>query len=125
MGLQYLNKRKWNDSQLLDTSFVDKAISNQVPVSLAYKNFDLTGRYGYYWWTIGIRKDGTRPWPSAPNKASTAHGGGRNFCFVIPEWNMVIVRMSPRWESSVPAHGDPVWEGFFKRLKDGIKIGIK
>jgi len=125
LGLLYLNRGKWKDSQLLDTSFVDKAISNQVPVSLAFKNTDLTGRYGYYWWTNGIRKDGTRPWPSAPVKTSTAHGGGRNFCFVIPEWDMIIVRMSPRWESQIPARGDPVWEGFFKRLKDGVKVEIK
>jgi CubicO group peptidase (beta-lactamase class C family) len=120
-GLLYLNKGRWNNEQLIDSSFVEKAISNQVPVSLPYKNFDLTGRYGYYWWTNGIRKDGTRPWPSAPPKTSTAHGGGRNFCFVIPEWDMVIVRMSPRWENPIPAHGDQVWEEFFKRLKKGIK----
>jgi CubicO group peptidase (beta-lactamase class C family) len=122
-GLLYLNKGNWNGEQLLDSTFAKMAISNQVSVELPSIGLDLAGRYGYYWWTNGIRKDGTRPWPSAPPGASTPHGGGRNFCFVIPEWNMVVVRMSPRWESSMSAdgaHGDIVWEGFFKILKNGI-----
>jgi len=45
---------------------------------------------------------------------------GRNFCFVIPEWDMVIARMSPRSESAVPKHGDEQWEGVFERLAEGI-----
>lgn len=120
LGLLYLCKGNWNGTQVLDSTFACMAISNQVPVELPAIGLDLAGRYGFYWWTNGVRKDGTRPWPSAPPGAATAHGFGRNFCFVIPEWNMVIVRMSPSNKSSIPAHGDPVWEGFFKRLGMGI-----
>jgi CubicO group peptidase (beta-lactamase class C family) len=120
LGLLYLNFGKWNREQLLDSSFVARAISNQVPVTLSFNNLDLAGRYGFYWWTNGIRKDGTRPWPSAPPNTAAAHGGSRNFCFIIPEWNMVIVRMSPRFESAIPIQGDIIWEGFFKILKKGI-----
>jgi CubicO group peptidase (beta-lactamase class C family) len=119
-GLLYLNNGNWDGEQLLDSSFAETALSNQVPVELSSNGFDLAGRYGFYWWTNGIRKDGTRPWPSVPPKAASAHGRGRNFCFVIPEWDMVIVRMSPRSVSAVPKHGDELWEGFFARLTKGI-----
>jgi CubicO group peptidase (beta-lactamase class C family) len=120
LGLLYLNYGRWKTDQLLDSSFVDRAMSNQVPVTLPFNNMDLAGRYGFYWWTNGIRKDGTRPWPSAPPRTAAAHGGSRNFCFVIPEWDMVIVRMSPRWDTPIPEHGDIIWESFFKILKRGL-----
>lgn len=121
LGLLYLNKGMWNGEQIIDSTFANLAISNQVPAGLLSIGLDLAGRYGLYWWTNGIRKDGTRAWPSAPPKTATPHGYGRNFCFVIPEWDMVIVRMSPVKESSVPAPADNIWEGFFVRLKDGVE----
>ncbi len=121
LGLLYLNKGMWNKKQVIDSIFSEAAFSNQVPVELPAVGLDLAGRYGLYWWTNGVRKNGTRPWPSAPPKTATAHGRGRNFCFVIPEWDMVIVRMSPRELSALPKHGDPIWEGFFKILKEGLK----
>lgn len=122
LGLLYLNDGKWNGKKVLNSSFVKDALSNLVPATLPpFINFDLAGRYGYYWWTNGIRKNGTRPWPSAPPETATPQGGSRNFCFVIPEWDMVIARMSPVQTSAIPAHGDPTWEGFFKILKPGVK----
>lgn len=120
LGLLYLNKGNWNGEQILDSAFVNIATTNQVPVGLPAIGLDLTGRYGFYWWTNGFRKNGTRPWPSAPPKAATPYGHGRNFCFVIPEWDMVITRMSPAKESPVPSPWDQIWEGFFMRLKKGI-----
>jgi CubicO group peptidase (beta-lactamase class C family) len=123
-GLLYLNMGNWDGEQLLDSAFIRTATTNQVPASLPHKDFDLTGRYGLYWWTNGIRSDGSRPWPSAPPRTAAAHGGGRNFCFVIPEWNMVIVRMSPRWESPVPEHGDSLFENFFARLRGGLNFNM-
>lgn len=121
-GLLYLNKGKWADQQLIDSDFTEAAISNQVDVSLPNKGPALQGRYGFYWWTNGIQRNGKRPWPSAPPKTATALGHFTNYCFVIPEWNMVIVRMSPRYESPLPEYGDTVWEEFFKILKAGITI---
>jgi len=116
LGLLYLNKGKWDGKQLLDSAFVETAVSNQVPVTLPAVGLDLAGRYGLYWWTNGIRKDGTRPWPSAPAGTATPVGHSRNFCFVIPEWDMVIVRMSPAEESPMTNYGEKVWDGFFRRL---------
>jgi len=121
-GLLYLNKGNWNGKQLLDASFVERATSTQVPAEVKTMYFDLTGRYGFFWWTNGIRADRTRPWPSAPAKAFTAHGAGRNFIFVIPEWSLVIVRLSPApgGHTGTDTLKEAVWEQFFSRLKGAI-----
>jgi len=122
-GLLYLNKGNWNGRQILDASFVERATSTQVPAEMKTKYYDLTGRFGFFWWTNGIRADGTRPWPSAPPKTYAAHGGGRNYIFVIPEWSMVIVRLStaPGGHISIGSIKKGVWEQFLSRLKIGIK----
>lgn len=119
-GLLYVNRGCWDGQQLLSRAFVDEAGSNQVPASTPpAAAFDLTGRYGYYWWTNGVREDGTRPWPSAPEDAYTAHGMGGNFIFIVPSWSMVIVRLTEDLPFS--NHGDPAWEGFFARLAPGVQ----
>ena len=122
-GLLYLNNGNWNGKQILDTSFVERSTSTQVPADVKTKYFDLTGRYGFFWWTNGIKADGVRPWPSAPPKTFAAHGAGRNFIFVIPEWRLVIVRLSPAPGGRVQEGGmkEGVWEQFFSRLKGAIK----
>ena len=72
------------------------------------------------WWTNGIDIDGNRRWPSAPPKTYTLIGNGQNYCFVVPEWNMVIVRMTPPGSSAMPSLGMDAWEGFFSILSDGV-----
>lgn len=121
LGLLYLNRGKWNGVTVLDSGFTRMAISNRIPVETPPVGIDNAGRYGFYWWTNGIQKNGKRPWPSAPAWASTAHGHGSNFCYVIPEWNMVIVRMSSSAKSSMGSKREETWEGFFKLLKPGIR----
>jgi CubicO group peptidase (beta-lactamase class C family) len=116
-GLLYLNRGNWNGKQILSSKYVDEATTNQVPVILETKSFDKRGNFGYMWYTNDIGGDGTRAWPSAPPKAYTFQGNGRNYCFVIPEWNMVISRMSPPDQESM---NDQIWEEFFYRLKPGI-----
>jgi CubicO group peptidase (beta-lactamase class C family) len=116
-GHLYLNRGNWDGKQLLDSSWIDLASTNQVPISLSTKGFDLRGRYGLMWWTNGTGANGKRLWPSAPPRAYTSHGGFRNFCFVIPEWNMVIVRMEK--SVSMP-DADKTWDKFFKILGKGI-----
>jgi len=121
-GLLYLNKGNWNGKQILDPSFVERATATQVPAEMKTKYFDLTGRYGFFWWTNGRTADGMRPWPSAPPKTFTAHGAGRNFIFVIPEWRLVIVRLSPApgGDVGIGSVGKGVWDVFFSHLKGGI-----
>ncbi|MEW6239036.1 MAG: serine hydrolase domain-containing protein [Candidatus Omnitrophota bacterium] len=122
-GLLFLNQGNWNGKPLLASSFVERAVSTQVGADIPTKYLDLTGRYGFFWWTNGVQKDGKRPWPSAPPKTYAAHGTGRNFIFVIPEWNMVIVRLAPALDGHVQIGNvrESAWENFFSRLKDGVK----
>ncbi|MBI4903013.1 MAG: serine hydrolase [Acidobacteria bacterium] len=120
-GLLYLNRGEWNGKQLLPASFVDQATANQVAGAGA--SAFLHGRYGFYWWTNDVRPDGTRPWPSAPPKAYTSHGNGSNFCFVVPEWNMVVVRTGTIPFGSAtqrPNRQDLAWDGFFARVGEAL-----
>jgi len=123
-GLLYLNRGNWNGRQILDASFVDKATSTQVPAELNTPYFDLTGRYGFFWWTNGLKPDGVRPWPSAPPQTFAAHGAGRNFIFVIPPWRLVVVRLSPAPPDGIDTATvtDSVWEQFFSHLKTAIEV---
>jgi CubicO group peptidase (beta-lactamase class C family) len=94
-GHLYLNRGNWNGKQIISESWVDKATSLKVPLSVAWlgEGDDVAGQYGYNWWLNGIRRSGERKWPAAPLKTFVAAGHNNNMCFVVPEWNMVIVRM--------------------------------
>lgn len=119
-GYLYLNQGKWSGKQLLPADFVAEAVKNQVPGAGA-SSF-LHRRYGFYWWTNGVMPSGKRPWPSAPPGAYTSHGHSSNFCFVIPEWNMVIVRMGT--ESIGPLHRqDALWDAFLAGISDSLHTG--
>jgi CubicO group peptidase (beta-lactamase class C family) len=122
-GLLYLREGRWKNAQVLDPNFVARATSNQVPAEIQTPYFDLTGRYGFFWWTNGIRADGTRPWPDAPPRTYAAHGAGRNFIFILPEWQMVLVRLSPQPsdDTSGGTVSESVWNEFFTRLRSAVE----
>jgi CubicO group peptidase (beta-lactamase class C family) len=120
-GHLYLNRGNWNGRQLLPASFVEEAGRNQVPMAGA-SNF-LHGRYGLYWWTNDVRPDGKRPWPAAPPRTYTAHGNGCNYCFVIPEWNMVVVRMGTTSLGKTPPQ-DVRWSAFFAGLAGAVNAAV-
>lgn len=110
-GLLMLNRGNWNGRQLLSAAFVDAATSNRVPVSAGFRNRDFRGRYGFYWWTNGEVINGRRPWPAAPPRTYMSHGNGGNFCGIVPEWDLVIVRTGAPVRDS-----DQAWNGVFERL---------
>jgi CubicO group peptidase (beta-lactamase class C family) len=116
-GFLYLNRGNWTGKQLIDSSWVDQATTNQVATSLSAPVFDARGHFGFMWWTNGINAKGKRAWSSAPPKTYTSKGASRNYCFVIPEWNMVIVRMD---DSMGMSKADKIWNNFFKILGKGI-----
>jgi len=121
LGLLYLNRGRWAGRQLLPASFVEEATHNQVP-GIGASSF-LHGRYGFYWWTNDIQPDGKRPWPSAPPGAYMSHGHSANFCCVIPEWNMVVVRMgTPPVAAGTPGtwETEAQWDAFFAKLAESL-----
>ena len=120
-GLLMLNRGRWSGKQLLSAAFVDAATSNQIPVTARFRNHDFRGRYGFYWWVNGVMANGKRSWPSAPPKTYAAHGAGCNFCFVIPEWDMVVVRMgtTPIAPGKI-ARSDELLDGFLARLAEAL-----
>ncbi len=97
-GLLFLNSGNWNGKQLISKKWVEQATSPRVDVSIPPYNHrawytGLIGAYGFNWWVNGKRRDGKRRWPDAPTKTAAAQGNYNNYCFIIPEWSMVFVRM--------------------------------
>jgi CubicO group peptidase (beta-lactamase class C family) len=119
-GLLYLNRGNWDGKQLLPAWFVDEASKNQVPA--AGRSTFLHTRYGFYWWTNDVMPNGKRAWPSAPPKTYTSHGNGCNFCVVLPEWNMVVVRMGTHPIGSITGT-EAKWDTFFAKVADALSRG--
>ncbi|MBM4027810.1 MAG: serine hydrolase [Planctomycetes bacterium] len=116
-GLLMLHRGNWDGRQLLPAAFVDEATSNRVPLDIGFRNRDFRGRYGYYWWVNGVMTNGQRPWLAAPPKTYMSHGNGGNFCCIVPEWDLVLVRMGR------PSVSDRLWDAFFARLAPAISDG--
>ena len=80
-------------------------------------NVDGRGIYGYHWWVNGIKADGERNLPDAPLGTFYRSGFNHNMIFVIPEWNMVIVRLGV---DGSPVGRIGVWNTVLKKIGEGI-----
>lgn len=122
-GHLFLNRGKWNSKQLLSASWVEAATKVQVPASLPWghpeSGIDGRGVYGFNWWINGVKPDGNRKWPDAPIGTYSASGYNNNDMFVIPEWNMVIVRLGLD-QASDGAIGDAVYGTFLRKVGEAI-----
>ncbi|MEY3422649.1 MAG: hypothetical protein RIR48_2974 [Bacteroidota bacterium] len=82
-GTLYLNKGKVNGIQLVDSSWIEKSLTNYVTKSNSFRILDCyeeTG-YGFSWWILKFN-----------NKTIyTARGKGGQYVFLIPDKNIVIV----------------------------------
>ncbi len=101
-GLLYLNNGNWDGKQIISEEWILEATKVQVPNTMPgrtdsprQKSISLEGpgSYGYHWWTNGILSDGTRFFPDAPDGTYWRSGWPKQRLFIIPEWNMVIVRL--------------------------------
>jgi len=96
-GHLFLNEGRWNGVQLLPSEWVRAATSVQVPA--ATKNaWPLSGiagpgYYGFNWWRNAPGPDGKLLWPEAPVTTFAALGHNNNKLIVVPDWEMVIVRL--------------------------------
>lgn len=122
-GWLFLNNGKWNGEQLLSEEWVRKATSVQVPASLPMGDTDRKetvgpGCYGFNWWVNGRKANGEMKLPGAPENCYFASGHNNNKCIVIPQWNMVVVRMG---EDGHPEDKDVVYGTFLQMLGEAIE----
>jgi CubicO group peptidase (beta-lactamase class C family) len=119
-GLLYLNHGRWNGRQLVPESWVAEATRVHVPPTMPWaqpeSEIDGRGVYGFNWWRNGLKPDGTRKFPAAPAGTYWASGHNNNKCFVIPEWDMVIVRLGLDGKAK-----DEVWDGFLAKVGESLK----
>ncbi len=92
-----LNRGRWNDRQIIPESWVREMFTNQVPRDLPIYQPDkwyyrLPGAYGLGWWINTPTHTGQPNWPAAPADTFASQANRNNFCFIIPPWNMIIVR---------------------------------
>jgi CubicO group peptidase (beta-lactamase class C family) len=93
-GHLFLNHGQWNGGQLVSPQWVAAATSAQVPRTLPLGHeIDGRGIYGFNWWTNEVGADGKRRWPDAPADMFVATGWNNNRLYVIPKWQMVVVRL--------------------------------
>lgn len=119
LGLLYLNRGNWNGRQLLSESWIDTAtriqVAADVPHGFPERNSEGPGEYGFNWWVNGIKPDGKRKFPAAPPRTYCGAGHNNNYCFIIPEWNMVIVRLGLDGSA-----GDRVWNAFLAKVGESL-----
>ena len=78
LGQLYLNKGRWNGRQFIAADYIAEAISPS----------PLNPAYGFLWWLNGSKRT-----PNAPTSMYMAVGARGQFCFVLPEHDMVIATM--------------------------------
>jgi CubicO group peptidase (beta-lactamase class C family) len=121
LGHLFLNHGKWNGKQLISEAWVTEATKSHVPSSMPLaRNSGADGRgvYGYNWWRNGIKPDGKRKWPGAPPGTYSASGYNNNDMFVIPEWNMVIVRLGLDQNEFIIT--DEIYSNFLQKIGRSI-----
>ncbi len=121
-GWLFLNEGNWNGKQLISRDWIKMATTVQVPSTIPVADTDRKstvgpGCYGFNWWVNGRKADGQMKLPGAPEGCYFASGHNNNKCIVIPEWNMVIVRMG---EDGHPKNPDLVYGKFLQMMGNAI-----
>ena len=133
-GLLFLNKGNWAGKQLISRKWVEEAIKVHVPNTMEgrkdterQKSISETGigTYGFHWFANGILSSGERIFPDAPPGTFFRSGYPRQRLFVIPEWNMVIVRIGyDNNKEDRPIDANLCWNTTLKKIGEAIKDNI-
>lgn len=120
-GLLALNKGKWGNEQILNETFFSESINTSQNINPSY---------GYLWWLNGktsfMLPGGQTVYhgslvPNAPEDMYAAMGAQDQRIYVIPDKNMVIIRMG---DASEPANPDFALSGFdddlWQKIRDVI-----
>jgi CubicO group peptidase (beta-lactamase class C family) len=121
-GHLFLHRGKWKGKQLVSAEWVKEATKLHVPASLPLghpKSPDGRGMYGCNWWVNGTGGDGKRKWPGAPLDTYAAIGYNNNHMFVVPQWNLVVVRLG--LDQSTRDITDETYGTFLKRIGQAMR----
>jgi CubicO group peptidase (beta-lactamase class C family) len=80
IGLLVLNRGKWNDRQIVPSSWLAESVQ---------PSQSLNPSYGYLWWN-----NTTKKWPGVPADAFAALGRWDNNILVAPSLDLVVIRQS-------------------------------
>lgn len=83
-ALLYLHKGRWQDRQIIPAHWVEESTQ-------AYSRSGFGPGYGYLWW-IGPINGGIAPTVELPKGTFFAQGAGGQYAFVIPSYDLVVVR---------------------------------
>jgi hypothetical protein len=89
-ALLYLHKGRWQDRQVVPAKWVEES-------TRAYSRSEFGPGYGYLWWT-GPLGGGFAPSVEPPQGFFFAQGVGGQYAFVIPGYDLVVVRRGPHVE---------------------------
>ena len=101
LGQLYLNGGRWAGKQLVDASYIEAAISPS----------QLNPAYGYLWWL-----NTTGRTAAAPRSMYFAAGARGQFCFTLPEQDMVIATMG---FGAAQLSADAAWDVLRQVLPSG------
>lgn len=88
-GLLYLNKGKWNNKQVISTSWIEQSLKKHSTVQGV--------NYGYLWWNKYLDADGVRYYSYA------AQGNGGQKIYVFQELDMAVVITGGNYNSQSPS----------------------
>ncbi|OPZ04583.1 MAG: hypothetical protein BWZ10_03146 [candidate division BRC1 bacterium ADurb.BinA364] len=120
-GHLFLNEGLWDGRRLISREWVAMASRVQVPSDLPLERLsgaDGRGVCGFNWWVNGIGAKGERKWPGAPERAFSASGYNNNDMFVVPEWEMVVVRLG--LDQKEKAIDDATYGEFLRQIGEAI-----
>ena len=121
-GHLFLNEGKWNKKQLISRNWIVIATSGRVlsdtPNAWPRSGINGPGVYGFNWWVNDVDENGLREWPGAPPSTYAASGYNNNMMFVIPDWDMVIVRLGLDEKDGKISR--ETWGEFLKKIGEAI-----
>ena len=121
-GLMALNRGKWKNEQIIETSFFNEAINSSQ---------SLNPSYGYLWWLNGKTKymvpGGQTIYPgmlvpNAPADMYAAMGAEDQRIYIVPSKKLVVVRMG---NASDPANPNFAVSGFDNDLWGKLNAVIR
>lgn len=115
-GQLYLQQGRWQDRQLLSAGWIREATRPQVSPN------DGSNRapYGFNWWCFGELTRARPDLVDVPRKTYVAIGYNNNKLFVVPEWELVVVRLG--LDQSEGRISDATWAEFLAQVGRALRL---